>query len=79
MSAKKKLQLLAVFFVLLWMLLTVIFGGIFTGLNLIVPIFSTPRLILGVSIVCFAVSVLFMVVLHEEILESLEASIETKE
>lgn len=79
MSAKKKLQLLGIFFVLLWVLTTVIFGGIFMGLNLIVPIFSTPRLILGVSIVCFAVSVLFMVVQYEEILESLEASIETKE
>ena len=50
MSAKKKLQLLGIFFVLLWVLATVIFGGIFMGLNLIIPIFSTPRLILGVTI-----------------------------
>ena len=67
MSAKKKLQLLGIFFVLLWVLTTVIFGGIFMGLNLIVPIFSTPRLILGVTILCFAMSVLFMVVKFEDI------------
>lgn len=79
MSAKKKLQLLGIFFVLLWVLTTVIFGGIFMGLNLIIPIFSTPRLILGVTILCFAMSVLFMIVKFEEVLESLESSMETKE
>lgn len=79
MNAKKKAQLLIIYFALLWMITTVIFGGIFMGLNLIIPIFSTPRLILGVTILCFAMSVLFMVVNYEEILESLEASMETKE
>lgn len=79
MNAKKKAQLLIIYFALLWMITTVIFGGIFMGLNLIIPIFSTPRLILGVTILCFAMSVLFMVVNYEEILESLGASMETKE
>lgn len=79
MNNKQKLKLLGLFFMLLWVLTTVIFGGILMGLNLIAPIFSTPRLVLGVSVMCFAMSVLFMVVKYEDIVDSLESSVETKE
>ena len=79
MNAKKKVQLLIIFFALLWMITTVIFGGILVGLNLIVPLFSTLRLFLGVTILCFAMSVFFMIVKYKDILESLESSVETKE
>lgn len=74
MSDKKMAELLMIFFVLLWVIITAMLGGIAVGMNLIIPVFSTIRLLLGVSAISFAVSVLFMVCNYNKIIESLEFS-----
>ena len=78
MKDRELLKHVFMFFLLLWVVLTMVFGGVMLGLNVIVPVVSTLRLFIGTVSICFAVSVALVIANYQDIVDNYERTIGQK-